>query len=113
MFDFFGTILWPIKWVIEAILVAFHWLITSLGMDPDAGLTWVLAIVGVVLVVRADKTLRDDIRRSAKQIGDVGGWIAGIIVNEINTSDRGYYSYSYGYAYGYGSDEEADAGAAS
>lgn len=51
--DFLGTILWPIKWAIEAILVAFHWLITSLGMDPDAGLTWVLSIVGLVLVVRA------------------------------------------------------------
>src|SRR5690606_17923486 len=53
MFDFLGTSLWPIKWVIEAILVAFHWVITSLGMDPDEGLTWVLAIVGLVLVVRA------------------------------------------------------------
>ncbi|MET3769875.1 YidC/Oxa1 family membrane protein insertase [Marisediminicola sp. UYEF4] len=51
--DFLGTILWPIKWVIEAILVAFHSLITLTGMDPDAGITWVLSIVGLVLVVRA------------------------------------------------------------
>ena len=51
--DIFGTILWPIKWVIEAILVAFHTLITAVGLDPDAGLTWVLSIVGLVLVVRA------------------------------------------------------------
>ncbi|TQL46546.1 YidC/Oxa1 family membrane protein insertase [Homoserinimonas aerilata] len=51
--DFLGTILWPIKWVIEAILVAFHWFFTSLGMDADAGTTWVLSIVGLVLVVRA------------------------------------------------------------
>lgn len=51
--DLLGTILWPIKWAIEAILVAFHWLITSVGMDPDGGLTWVLSIVGLVLVVRA------------------------------------------------------------
>lgn len=51
--DFFGTILWPIKWVIEAILVGFHWLLSSAGMDPAAGLTWVLSIVGLVLVVRA------------------------------------------------------------
>jgi YidC/Oxa1 family membrane protein insertase len=46
-------VLWPIKWVIEAILVSFHTIITSLGMDPDDGLTWVLSIVGLVLVVRA------------------------------------------------------------
>ena len=51
--EFFNTILWPIRWVIEAILVGFHWLLTNLGMDPAAGLTWVLSIVGLVLVVRA------------------------------------------------------------
>ncbi len=51
--EFFDTILWPIKWAIEAILVAFHTLITSVGMDPHDGLTWVLSIVGLVLVVRA------------------------------------------------------------
>ena len=51
--DILGTILWPIKWVIEAILVAFHSVITTLGLDPDAGFTWVLSIVGLVLVVRA------------------------------------------------------------
>ena len=51
--DFLGVILWPIKWVIEAILVAFHSAITAIGMDPDDGLTWVLSIVGLVLVVRA------------------------------------------------------------
>ena len=38
---------------IEVILVAFHWLFTSMGLDANAGITWVLAIVGLVLVVRA------------------------------------------------------------
>ena len=51
--DFIGIILWPIKWAIEAILVAFHTVFTAIGMDPDDGLTWVLSIVGLVLVVRA------------------------------------------------------------
>ena len=62
---------------------------------------------GVILVVRADKTLREDVRRSVKQIRDVGGWVFGAIVNEIEAGDRSYYSYGYGY--GYGSDAEADA----
>lgn len=53
IFAFFNTLLWPIKWVIEAILVGFHTLLTALGMSPGAGLTWVLSIVGLVLVVRA------------------------------------------------------------
>lgn len=51
--DIFGTILWPIKWAVEAILVTFHTLLTTLGMDANDGLTWVLSIVGLVLVVRA------------------------------------------------------------
>lgn len=51
--DIIGTILWPIKWAIELILVFFHWVWTSIGMDPTAGATWVLAIVGLVIVVRA------------------------------------------------------------
>ena len=51
--DLIGLILWPIKWVIELILVAFHSMWTFFGLDPDAGLTWVLSIVGLVIVVRA------------------------------------------------------------
>jgi YidC/Oxa1 family membrane protein insertase len=50
---FIGTILWPIKWVVEAILVVFHTLWSGIGLDPDAGITWVLSIVGLVLVIRA------------------------------------------------------------
>jgi YidC/Oxa1 family membrane protein insertase len=50
---FFNTLLWPIKWVIEAILVGFHTMWEAFGLDGDAGLTWVLSIVGLVLVVRA------------------------------------------------------------
>ena len=51
--DIISTILWPLKWAVEFILVAFHWLFTTMGMDPDAGITWVLAIAGLVVVVRA------------------------------------------------------------
>ena len=50
---FFNTLLTPIRWIIEAILVGFHWVLTQIGLDPGAGLTWVLSIVGLVLVVRA------------------------------------------------------------
>ncbi len=51
--DIIGAILWPIKWVIEAILVGFHWLFTFMGLESEAGLTWVLSIAGLVVVVRA------------------------------------------------------------
>jgi YidC/Oxa1 family membrane protein insertase len=51
--DLIGTILWPLKWVVELLLVAFHWLFSNVGMGYDDGLTWVLSIVGLVIVVRA------------------------------------------------------------
>ncbi|HLS93731.1 MAG TPA: membrane protein insertase YidC [Microbacterium sp.] len=50
--DFFGTILFPIRWVIEAILVGWHWVFTAIGLEPNGGLAWVLSILGVVVVVR-------------------------------------------------------------
>ena len=51
--DIFALLMWPIKWVIEAILVGFHMLVTAFGGDPASGLTWVLSIVGLVLVIRS------------------------------------------------------------
>ncbi len=51
--DILGMILWPFRWVIEALLVGFHWVLTRLGLTPSDGWTWVLAITGLVLVVRA------------------------------------------------------------
>ena len=51
--DLLGIILWPLKWVVELLLVAFHSLFSVLGMDYNGGLTWVLSIVGLVIVVRA------------------------------------------------------------
>jgi YidC/Oxa1 family membrane protein insertase len=46
-------LLWPIKWVIEFILVTFHTVFTAIGFDPAAGITWVLSIVGLTVIVRA------------------------------------------------------------
>ncbi|MGO2931157.1 membrane protein insertase YidC [Microbacterium sp.] len=52
-FDLLGTILWPLKWAVELILVAWHWLFTAVGLPAASGVTWVLSIVGLVIVVRA------------------------------------------------------------
>ncbi len=52
-FDLIGTILWPLKWLVELVLVAWHSLLTAVGMPAASGLTWVLSIVGLVIVVRA------------------------------------------------------------
>ncbi len=53
---------------------------------------------GVILVVSAGKTLREEARRAAKQIKDVDGTIFGVIVNAIEPDSRSGYYYSY---YGY------------
>ena len=45
--------LFPIKWVIELILVSFHAFFTFFGIAAESGLSWVLAVVGLVLVVRS------------------------------------------------------------
>ena len=52
-FDLFGIILWPLKWAVEAVLVFWHWLFTTMGLPPADGITWVLAIIGLVIVVRS------------------------------------------------------------
>lgn len=51
--DLLNLILLPFKWILEAILVFFHQGLTLLGLSQDSGTTWVLSIVGLVLVVRA------------------------------------------------------------
>lgn len=53
MYEFFEAIFWPLKWIVEAILTVWHNLFSALGMDPNSGVTWVLSIVGLVIVVRS------------------------------------------------------------
>jgi YidC/Oxa1 family membrane protein insertase len=48
-----SVVLWPIKWLIEVLLVGFHWFWTTVGLNPDEGLTWILSILGLVIVVRS------------------------------------------------------------
>ena len=63
---------------------------------------------GVVLVVKAGKTLREDVTRSARQVAGVDSVVVGVILNELDLDKRrDYYYYSY---YGYGKDKtEAEA----
>ncbi len=54
---------------------------------------------GVILIVKSAHTLRDELKRSAKQVRNIGGTIFGVIVNGIQPDSRSGYSY-YAY-YGY------------
>ncbi|GIU56255.1 membrane protein insertase YidC [Arthrobacter sp. NicSoilC12] len=51
--DIFGTILAPFKWLVSAIMVGFHDGLSAIGMPAASGWTWTLAIIGLVLVIRA------------------------------------------------------------
>lgn len=51
--DIFGLIMWPIKFLIELVLVSWHWLFTAIGFDSASGIAWVLSVVGLVVVVRS------------------------------------------------------------
>jgi YidC/Oxa1 family membrane protein insertase len=51
--NFFDVVLWPLKWVIEAIIVSAHNFLTLLGLDPVFGVTWMLSIAILVVFVRA------------------------------------------------------------
>ena len=51
--EFFDTILWPIRWVIEAVLAGSHAVLETFGMDPSSGTAWFLSITVLVLLVRA------------------------------------------------------------
>lgn len=53
MFDFFGQILFPFKWLVSAIMLGFHEGLTFLGLPGDNGWTWTLSIIGLVIVIRA------------------------------------------------------------
>ncbi|MDO4241502.1 MAG: membrane protein insertase YidC [Microbacteriaceae bacterium] len=46
------NILWPIRWLVEAIMAVWHALFTGIGLESNSGLTWVLSIIGLVVVVR-------------------------------------------------------------
>lgn len=50
--DIIGTLMWPLRFAVESVLVAWHWLLTKLGMQTDGGWTWIFSIVGLVIVVR-------------------------------------------------------------
>ena len=64
---------------------------------------------GVIMVVQAGKTLRDDLERSAKTLHDVNANVIGVILNDLDISDR-QYGYYY-YHYGYGEDAKGKPGA--
>jgi len=51
--DIGAFIMTPLYYAISAVLVGWHWVLESIGLDGDSGLVWVLSIIGLTLTVRA------------------------------------------------------------
>jgi len=49
--DFF-KILAPLEWVVAWLMVGFHTIFTAIGLPAEAGYTWALSIIGLVIVIR-------------------------------------------------------------
>jgi YidC/Oxa1 family membrane protein insertase len=47
-----STILRPLEWVVAWIMVAWHSVLTKIGLPAESGWTWALSIVGLVVVIR-------------------------------------------------------------
>ncbi|WP_255768103.1 membrane protein insertase YidC [Pseudarthrobacter sulfonivorans] len=50
--DVFAAIMAPFKWLVSALLVWFHDVLSGAGMPGADGWTWTFAIIGLVLVIR-------------------------------------------------------------
>ncbi len=46
-------ILTPLYFAISGVMLAWHWLFTQIGLDPEGGASWALSIIGLTMVVRA------------------------------------------------------------
>ena len=42
----------PLEWVVAWLMVGFHTILTAIGLPAEAGFTWALSIVGLVIVIR-------------------------------------------------------------
>ena len=49
--DFFKIIA-PLEWVVAWLMVGFHTIFTAIGLPAEAGYTWALSIVGLVVAIR-------------------------------------------------------------
>src|SRR3954468_1348332 len=52
MFDWFFTLIYPLEYAVATIMVAFHSVLSGIGMPADGGWAWSLSIVGLVVVIR-------------------------------------------------------------
>jgi YidC/Oxa1 family membrane protein insertase len=50
--DLVSAALWPLEWLVEALLVGCHGLLTVVGLPAAAGPTWLLAVLCLVIIVR-------------------------------------------------------------
>ncbi len=46
-------ILNPLYFAVSGVMLAWHWVLSHIGLDPDGGASWALSIIGLTIVIRA------------------------------------------------------------
>ncbi len=46
-------ILTPLYYAVSGVMLAWHWVFSNIGLDPDGGAAWALSIIGLTIVIRA------------------------------------------------------------
>jgi YidC/Oxa1 family membrane protein insertase len=46
-------ILTPLYYAVSGVMLAWHWVFSHIGLDPDGGASWALSIIGLTIVIRA------------------------------------------------------------
>jgi YidC/Oxa1 family membrane protein insertase len=46
-------ILTPLYYAVSGVMLAWHWALSHVGLDPEGGASWALSIIGLTLVIRA------------------------------------------------------------
>jgi capsular exopolysaccharide synthesis family protein len=54
---------------------------------------------GTIFVVKASKTSKDAVRRASRLLNDIKANILGVLLNDLDFEQDGYYYYRYGYQY--------------
>jgi Mrp family chromosome partitioning ATPase len=54
---------------------------------------------GTILVIKASKTTKDAARRAARQLLDINANLLGVVLNDLDLSDEGYYRQQKYYYY--------------
>src|SRR5262249_33399040 len=61
---------------------------------------------GVIMIIQGGKSKREVVGHARHELAAVGAKVFGVVLNNVNVRDGGYYNYYYGYRYHYADPNE-------